>query len=245
MSLAIIVISEEGLKIANELSDFFGDCKIIYTKSLREVVGEVFYHYSELIFVMALGIVVRVIAPYIRNKYEDPAVVVVDEKKRFAISALSGHEGGANRLANQVAAILGAEPIVTTRSDSKRSLIVGVGFRKGTKGKEIEDAVRETLMEEGYSLNDVLFISTIDFKGQDRALKEACVSLGLPLRIIPFELVKNFGGSYGRSPFVKEKIGVEGVSEPCALLAGKNTSLVVPKKRHGKVCVAIAKEDLG
>src|SRR5262245_26897676 len=67
---------------------------------------------------MALGIVVRTLGPLTRDKHAEPPVVVVDEAGRFAVSVLGGHGGGANRLAEEVAAALGATPVVTTASDA-------------------------------------------------------------------------------------------------------------------------------
>lgn len=80
-------------------------------------VHKVFHDYEGHIFVMATGIVVRVIAPLLRDKIRDPAVVVLDEKGRHIISLLSGHLGGANGLAKKVAKILGATPVITTATD--------------------------------------------------------------------------------------------------------------------------------
>jgi cobalt-precorrin 5A hydrolase len=206
-------------------------------------VEKVFDQYEGLIFIMALGIVIRMIAPLIKNKHIDPAVVVVDENRRFAISALSGHEGGANRLASYVAILLHAESVITTASDTMKRLIVGVGCRKGTSQEEILEAIDQALEKGERSREDVRCVATIDLKGDEPGLREACIHLGLPLKIVPIDQIKTFGGHYQRSSFVKEKIGVEGVSEPCALLAGRRTKLIVPKLKRGRVCVAIARED--
>lgn len=84
---------------------------------LADALEKRFFEYSGHIFIMSTGIVVRMIAPHIRSKLSDPAVVVVDEKGLHAISLLAGHLGGANRLARQVAEIIGAKPVITTATD--------------------------------------------------------------------------------------------------------------------------------
>lgn len=84
-----------------------------------EFVHRIFPKYNALIFVTATGIAVRSIAGVVWDKRSDPAVVVVDEQARYAISLLSGHLGGANELASEVAKILDCMPIITTASDAQ------------------------------------------------------------------------------------------------------------------------------
>lgn len=84
---------------------------------LKGFVETAFSRYDGLIFIMATGIVVRIIATLIKGKDVDPAVVVMDEGGRFAISLLSGHLGGANELAHEVAGLTGANPVITTATD--------------------------------------------------------------------------------------------------------------------------------
>ncbi len=72
---------------------------------------------QDLVCIMACGIVVRGIAPFLKGKDQDPAVVVVDERGKFAISLVSGHLGGANALAKEVAEAIGATPVITTATD--------------------------------------------------------------------------------------------------------------------------------
>jgi cobalt-precorrin 5A hydrolase len=81
------------------------------------LVGGLFAQYEGIIFIMACGIVVRSIAPFLKDKKNDPAVLVVDERGEYVISLLSGHYGGANQLARQVAACIGGKAVITTATD--------------------------------------------------------------------------------------------------------------------------------
>jgi cobalt-precorrin 5A hydrolase len=87
------------------------------TTEFSTLIEKLFKSYDALVFVMACGIVVRSIAPYIRDKVNDPAVLVVDEKGQHVISLLSGHIGGANKLAKEVAQMTGGVPVITTATD--------------------------------------------------------------------------------------------------------------------------------
>ncbi|MDL2267220.1 cobalamin biosynthesis protein [Desulfovibrio sp. OttesenSCG-928-G15] len=87
--------------------------------SLRDAVREAFSHYSCHLFITATGIAVRMIAPLIAHKATDPAVLVTDQQGRFVISLLSGHLGGANAEARCFAQLLGAQPVITTATDSE------------------------------------------------------------------------------------------------------------------------------
>lgn len=87
------------------------------SKGGAEYIRDAFYASDGLIFIGACGIAVRMIAPYINDKLSDPAVVVIDERAFHAVSLLSGHFGGANRLACLCAQITGAELVITTATD--------------------------------------------------------------------------------------------------------------------------------
>lgn len=92
--------------------------------------GEQFSRADGLIFIGACGIAVRSIAPYVESKKADPAVLAADECGKFVISLLSGHLGGANRLAREAAEILGAVPVITTATDLHERFAVDVFAKK-------------------------------------------------------------------------------------------------------------------
>ena len=101
--------------VSREEAEAEGIC--LLNDSLTSWTGRQFQEKDALIFVGATGICVRSIAPYVRSKKTDPAVIVVDEQGRHAISLLSGHIGGANALTLLAAGILGADPVITTATD--------------------------------------------------------------------------------------------------------------------------------
>jgi cobalt-precorrin 5A hydrolase len=132
MNLAIIAITRGGARLGARLKESAVDADLFVAEKfvmdagamarpligeLRGMVGENWRKYQGFIFIMATGIVVRLIAPHLAAKDRDPAVVVVDEAGRFAISLLSGHLGGANELARDVAELLGGEAVITTATD--------------------------------------------------------------------------------------------------------------------------------
>lgn len=127
MKQAIILISETGYpiaaKIAGEMPEtkVFGKLAIEHVTqidSISQCVKEIFTQYDSLIFIGAMGICVRSIAPCIKDKHTDPAVINIDTTGCYVISVLSGHVGGANELTKQVARIIGGEAIITTQSDN-------------------------------------------------------------------------------------------------------------------------------
>ena len=111
--IAVIQISEAGKDIALMLQ------RQLSAKSIQRTdVGKQWHKFDAFIFIGAMGICVRTIAPFVEDKHTDPAVVCIDSMGQNVISVLSGHIGGANDLTHQVAEILGANPVITTQSDN-------------------------------------------------------------------------------------------------------------------------------
>lgn len=116
--------------------------------SLSQWTGEQFSQKEGIVFIGAAGIAVRAIAPYIKSKAEDPAVVVMDDMGRFSISLLSGHLGGANELAERLAEMAGGQAVITTATDIHGRFAVdlfakeqGLVITELKKIKEISSAI--------------------------------------------------------------------------------------------------------
>lgn len=127
--IAIIIASRQGLAPALTIHRELPGTELFYAgegeanpctsiDSIPAFIATNFTRYEGLVFIGALGICVRAIAPCTQSKYTDPAVVCIDSMGRNAISVLSGHVGGANALTRRLAAILGAVPVITTQSDN-------------------------------------------------------------------------------------------------------------------------------
>lgn len=157
MKLGIIAFTAHGHLLGERLLEFF-------EKEGEEVKGFVKSNYVELtaehrfwkveeslsswaaqwvplldgiIFISATGIAVRGIAPFVKDKKTDPAVVVIDEQGNYAISLLSGHLGGANLLAQKAAKVIGAQAVITTATDVNHTFAVDVFAKKN--GLQISD----------------------------------------------------------------------------------------------------------
>lgn len=128
MKLGLLAFTPEGQKQADRLQRLLPEAQWLrYQKKERSAaafVAEQFSLCQGLVLIGAVGIAVRLIAPHLRSKGSDPAVVVIDEQGHFAISLLSGHIGGGNRLTVQLAALLGAQPVITTATDLNRLFAV-------------------------------------------------------------------------------------------------------------------------
>lgn len=122
-------VSSSCAQAAGELS--------VLKEPLKEWTRRQFRQADGIVFIGAAGIAVRACAPFVQDKTKDPAVIVIDETGRYAVSLLSGHLGGANELAARAAAVIGAEPVITTATD-RNGLFAPDMFAK-ENGLEIAD----------------------------------------------------------------------------------------------------------
>ncbi|MBF0291715.1 MAG: cobalamin biosynthesis protein [Nitrospinae bacterium] len=254
MKTAFITLSKEGAKLFTHLRGSFADSDYFTHENVEDVTqGErfakvvelterVFDKYEGLVYIAPCGAVVRAIAPLIRSKESDPAVVQVDVGGRWAVSLLSGHEGRANELAVAVANAIGAEPVISTSTEASKNIIVGVGCRRGMTAERIVAAVKSAIAEAGVALERVRYIASADVKSNESGLIEAARTLGVPLRFIASDEIRESTLDFDKSAFVEKSVNLPAVAEPAALLAGRRTSLILKKRAYQGITVAIARE---
>lgn len=121
MKIAVISVTNQGDKISEKLREFFQitlfSKNIISNFDLMSITKDLMENYEAIIFISSTGIAVRAIAPYLKSKATDPAVIVIDSAGSFVISLVSGHLGGANELTLKVAECIKALPVITTATD--------------------------------------------------------------------------------------------------------------------------------
>jgi len=110
-------LRNSGFEVEGYLFDKYQKQGLFSFRTADRIVERAFSDGSSLIFICATGIAVRKIAPFVKSKFSDSAVVVLDDGGRFAVSLLSGHMGGANELTDLCAKLVGVIPVITTSTD--------------------------------------------------------------------------------------------------------------------------------
>lgn len=348
MNTAYFYLTDEGGRLAHKLAAAHpGD---IYNKeNFKENLRAGFGRYDSLVCIMATGIVVRILAPLIVHKTSDPAVVVLDQKGKYAISLLSGHLGGANDLAREMAVISDGEAVITTATDvagelsfdtfakkhdmaienigqlkhisgallsgkkvnvftdknaaelypelakeQKRGMIAilplseffktyaiesnipavviderlfvsnstvpqaapvlylrprticaGIGCKRNMEQKPIEEALLQTLKEEGIHPLSLKCIATIPLKSDEPGIIGTAANLNVPLQIIPTEEIENLDIrqlGIQTSEFVASQTGVLSVSTACSYLASSKGTILRDKAKYKGITIALSKE---
>ncbi len=139
--LAIHAITRHGFTLALKLQQLFPESTLFVSNKicaeakpgiqpiplpLGPLLEQVFHAYETHVFIISVGAVVRMIAPFLRDKKQDPAVICIDDAGQFAICVLSGHVGGGNRETLRIASALECQPVITTASDVQGTLTVDI-----------------------------------------------------------------------------------------------------------------------
>ncbi|HLG21745.1 MAG TPA: cobalt-precorrin 5A hydrolase [Candidatus Manganitrophaceae bacterium] len=233
--IAAITITRQGIEIGRKILDKYPSARLYLSTKygapagpretgfdgvMKNLLAEIYPRYDGLIFIMAAGIVVRTILDYVKDKKVDPAVLVVDIKGTFVISLLSGHLGGANRLAREVAGWIGATPVITTGTDVNETIapdLIAVEI-----GGEIDDF--ETMKRVSALLVDNQKVAVLNLT----ALTVKSLSSGLKENVLLCESLKNLNGAGAEGAIViTEKILTEQEVGPPAVCFIRPKTLIV------------------
>jgi len=154
--VSVLAITKNGINIGERLKELFPNWDIFvpsklsnenksitwYFEPTSDKIIELFKNSNALICLFSLGAVIRLIAPYLKDKKTDPAVIVIDDKTNFVISVLSGHIGGANELTQEISEKLNALPVITTAADVNKTIAVDLVGREF--GWKIDDETTVT-----------------------------------------------------------------------------------------------------
>jgi len=155
-NVSVLAITKNGINIGEKLKELFPNWDIFvpsklsnenksiiwYSEPTSDKIIELFKNSNALICLFSLGAVIRLIAPYLKDKKTDPAVIVIDDKTNFVISVLSGHIGGANELTQEISEKLNALPVITTAADVNKTIAVDLVGREF--GWKIDDETTVT-----------------------------------------------------------------------------------------------------
>lgn len=148
--------------------------EILVKEKLNLLTKSLFENYHAIVFIMATGIVSRIIAPYIVNKTEDPAVIVMDERGKFAISLLSGHIGKGNEITTSIAECMKSIPVITTASDISNKLSVDMFAKKYDLAMNCMEEVKTVT---SLSVNDFKVGILFDSQTNDYKFNIGCLEI--------------------------------------------------------------------
>lgn len=251
-TVLIISLTAQGKQLAQQCMPFLKQAEHLHCpKPFKNTIQTAFKVGRPLIFITAVGIAVRTLATVIENKHRDPPVLVLDQAGKFIIPLLSGHEGGANRWAQQLAQHLDAQAIITTaHTYTYNGIVAGMGSDRGCPTELLHEILLLSLKKINASIDEVSAISSIDHKSDEQGLITLAHYLNIPF--ICYSVAELRGvESYltQKSDIVFREVGVYGVAEAAAIVYAKqqphlteqnSVKLIVPKQKNRRATCAIA-----
>ncbi len=246
-AVTIFSLTDNGKTIGKRIQQILPHASRLHQPAHFKVsVQNAFHHGDCLIFICATGIVIRTLAPLLRNKKTDPAVVVIDDKGKFVIPLLGGHEGGGGVIARKLADFLDAQCVVTSATDYGYPVyVVGMGCDRHCPENVLADLLKE--IEPQLCGINLESIASIDIKSQEPGLIALANSMGIPLLTYPAEMLRSVEHQLSvKSEIVFNAVGCYGVAEGAALVRAQQISgiageLVVSKIKNQRATAAVAR----
>jgi cobalt-precorrin 5A hydrolase len=249
--VTLISLTDPGRALTERLLTFLPNAEHLHRpQPFQNVVRDCFQAGHRLILLCAVGIAVRTLGPVLRDKYQDPAVLVLDEHGRFVVPILSGHEGGANEWARQVAEFLGAQAVITGAQRYTQPLLVaGVGCNRGCPLEPLLALLDQTLARHGLQRGDLRALASIELKRDEPGLHQLAETLGVPIRFYPAVVLNEYADRLSRkSEIVFRQTGCYGVAEAAALAHAERmvshdyrAELLIHKQKNADATLAVAR----
>lgn len=325
MKIALISVTRNGTEISAKIAlrqqqctqyafEKYSNENTVAFAKLGLLISDIFSKYDALVFICAVGTAVRVIAPHILSKFTDPAVIAIDEQGKFVVSLLSGHIGKANALAQKIADILQAVPVITTATDIggkfspdsfavannlhicemetakeiaaavlnnekigiyseyiienlpecfseysniginisddfhsnpfdktlhlvPKNIVVGIGCKRNTDEKMLEDFILKNLEKYSIPIWRVCSVNTIDLKKDEKAVCKFTEKYGITMKVFSAEKLMAVNGDFSKSEFVLKTTGADNVCERSACADGM---IFAPKYAENGMTIALA-----
>ena len=247
-SITIFSLTGNGRKMAQRLLGRFPDATHHHrVRPFVETAQKAFVQGQDCLFICATGIVVRALAPVLRDKTRDPGVIVIDDAGQFVIPLLSSHEGGAGELAEIIADELKARVVVTSATHYGRPVYtLGVGCDRGCPAETIAELV-ETTIAAMTPVPPFQALASIDIKSNEPGLRSQARKMGLELKTYGATRLRTMENQLSeKSELVFREVGCYGVAEAAALLAASEITqrpaeLVITKQKNRRATVAVAR----
>ncbi|MBP5198686.1 MAG: cobalt-precorrin 5A hydrolase [Lachnospiraceae bacterium] len=334
MIIRIISFTKKGSILSSKIREALTEDRVEIIekdRDIEDVIKDSFEYGTALVFIGAVGIAVRKISPYVKDKLTDPCVVVIDENGEFVIPVLSGHVGGGNRLSRKIAKGIKATPVITTATDvngkfgvdefavendlfiknrscikkvAKKVLegekikagiikdkefafesvsdklkeipevetaytdngdpvdilitcdrdtessdtlilipkryVLGIGCKKGTDAKDIENFVMEQLNKNGIDISEVCAVASVDLKKDEEGILKFASKIKAKALFFDSDTLNRAEGDFSESEFVKKVTGVSNVCERAAVTAaGAGCETIIKKTAGNGVTMAL------
>ena len=247
--IRIIALTPAGQTLAKRLHAALPNSQVHYKpQPFADTLQGFFRAGDSLLCICATGIVMRTLAPVIESKWQDPPVLVLDELGQFVIPLLSGHEGGANQWASDVATLLQAQLVMTTANAYLNPIYaLGMGCERDCPLSYLESLMLTALEQVGLTPNQIGGLYSIDVKADETHLIALAERYQWPFITYTAAQLKAVEPLLStRSDYVYQTVGVYGVAESAALLGVQTLTHTSPelclnKIKNAKATCAVAR----
>jgi precorrin-4/cobalt-precorrin-4 C11-methyltransferase len=252
-TLNIVVATQHGVVLAHCLAETFGTAVRMFAPvdkrpaasvngtierfemPVSQQIGVRLREGIPLVVIAPIAEVVPLLAPHLHTAATLPPVIAADTEGRFVVPLVQGTRGEGDTLAERMAARIGAIPVISP------SFVIGIGAEKGVPAGHFEAAVSAVLQSFDLAPERVSTIATLDRRAGEEGFRDWATQREWPVIAYTAEQLAAVQEMPNPSAVVAQAVGTPGVCEPAAMLASGSHTLVVPKQKHGRVTVAVAR----